>query len=70
MFLKPLRKFKIRQKFSLQFSLKLVPINIFLQYSDLGTQYKFITITIYLIMFIAEAARLYFGYEGNLREKV
>lgn len=40
------------------------------KFSDLATHYKFITITIYIIMFIVEASRLYLGYEGNLREKV
>ena len=41
-----------------------------LQYSMLATPYKFVTIVIYLVMFIVEVARLYLGYEGNLREKV
>ena len=36
----------------------------------LATPYKFVTIVIYLVMFIVEVARLYLGYEGNLREKV
>ena len=40
------------------------------QYSMLATPYKFVTIVIYLVMMIVEAARLYLGYEGNLREKV
>ena len=41
-----------------------------LQYEALATHYKFVTITIYVVMFLVEAARLYLGYEGNLREKV
>ena len=36
----------------------------------LATHYKFVTIVIYIVMFIVEMARLYLGYEGNLREKV
>lgn len=40
------------------------------QFTDLATHYKFITITIYIIMFTVELSRLYLGYEGNLREKV
>lgn len=41
-----------------------------LQYEALATHYKFVTITVYIIMFTVEGARLYLGYEGNLREKV
>lgn len=41
-----------------------------LQFSELATHYKFITITIYIIMVLVEISRLYLGYEGNLREKV
>ncbi len=41
-----------------------------MQYSMLATPYKFVTIIIYLVMLIVEVARLYLGYEGNLREKV
>ncbi len=47
-----------------------VCLSVHVQYSDLEMQYQFITIIVYLIIFVAEAARLYFGYEGNLREKV
>ena len=36
----------------------------------LATHYKFVTIVIYIVMFIVEMARLYLGYEGTLREKV
>ena len=36
----------------------------------LATHYKFVTIVIYIVMFVVETARLYLGYEGNLREKV
>jgi len=40
------------------------------KYEALATHYKFVTITVYTIMFTVEGARLYLGYEGNLREKV
>lgn len=36
----------------------------------LATHYKFVTIVVYIVMFLVELARLYLGYEGNLREKV
>lgn len=42
----------------------------FFKFTALLTHYKFITITIYVIMFVVELSRLYLGYEGNLREKV
>lgn len=35
----------------------------------LATHYKFVTLVIYVVMFLVEVARLYLGYEGNLREK-
>ena len=40
------------------------------QYDALATHYKFVTILVYIVMFVVEAARLYLAYEGNLREKV
>ncbi len=41
-----------------------------MQFSELAAHYKFVSITLYIIMFIIEPSRLYLGYEGNLREKV
>lgn len=40
------------------------------KYDALATHYKFVTILVYIVMFVVEAARLYLAYEGNLREKV
>lgn len=50
--------------FSLSLSLSLS------QYEHLATHYKYVTIIVYIVMFLVEASRLYLGYEGNLREKV
>jgi transmembrane protein 17 len=41
-----------------------------LKFNSLAFHYKFITILLYVIMFVIEIGRLYLGYEGNLREKV
>ena len=41
-----------------------------MQFTELAAHYKFVSITLYIIMFIIEPSRLYLGYEGNLREKV
>ncbi|XP_043979524.1 transmembrane protein 17B [Gambusia affinis] len=41
-----------------------------LKYSALPEYYKFILVTILLLMTLIEAIRLYLGYAGNLQEKV
>ncbi|XP_019749532.1 transmembrane protein 17B [Hippocampus comes] len=41
-----------------------------LKYSALPDYYKFILMTILILMTVIEAIRLYLGYVGNLREKV
>lgn len=40
------------------------------QYSALPDYYKFILITVIIVMTLIEAIRLYLGYAGNLQEKV
>ena len=40
------------------------------QFASLAFHYKVILITIYIVMAIVEAVRLYLGYVGNLQEKV
>ncbi|XP_064392157.1 transmembrane protein 17B-like [Halichondria panicea] len=40
------------------------------KYAVLATHYQFATILIYIVMVIVETARLYLGYQGNLREKI
>lgn len=53
------------------YELQRIMVNAFiLQFNDLATIYKFITITVYIIMFLVELSRIYLGYVGNLREKV
>lgn len=40
------------------------------QYAALPDYYKFILITVLILMTLIEAIRLYLGYAGNLQEKV
>lgn len=40
-----------------------------LQFPHLPSHYQVITIIVYVMMGLTEPARLYLGYEGNLREK-
>ncbi|XP_062523273.1 transmembrane protein 17B-like [Corticium candelabrum] len=40
------------------------------KFASLAFHYKVILITIYIVMAIVEAVRLYLGYVGNLQEKV
>jgi len=42
----------------------------FYQYPALPDYYKFILVTVLLLMTLIEAIRLYLGYTGNLQEKV
>lgn len=42
----------------------------FFQYSVLPDYYKFIVITVIILITLIEAIRLYLGYMGNLQEKV
>ncbi|XP_019646753.1 PREDICTED: transmembrane protein 17B-like isoform X2 [Branchiostoma belcheri] len=41
-----------------------------LKFSSLDEFYKFITVTVYVVMVVVEIVRLYLGYLGNLQEKV
>ncbi|CAL8374230.1 unnamed protein product [Arctogadus glacialis] len=41
-----------------------------LKYSALPDYYKFILVTVIVVMTVIEAIRLYLGYAGNLQEKV
>ncbi|XP_061533481.1 transmembrane protein 17B isoform X2 [Phycodurus eques] len=41
-----------------------------LKYSALPDYYKFILVTVLIVMTVIEAIRLYLGYVGNLREKI
>lgn len=43
---------------------------LFIQYPALADYYKFILITILILMTLIEAIRLYLGNVGNLQEKV
>ena len=43
---------------------------LFFQYSILPDYYKFIVVTIIILITLIEAIRLYLGYMGNLQEKV
>jgi len=36
----------------------------------LESHYKFVSVLICVVMGVVEVARMYLGYEGNLREKV
>ena len=42
----------------------------FFQYSILPDYYKFIVVTVIILITLIEAIRLYLGYMGNLQEKV
>lgn len=42
----------------------------FFQYPALPDYYKFILVTVVIVMTLIEAIRLYLGYAGNLQEKV
>lgn len=42
----------------------------FYQYAALSDPYKFILITILILMTLIEIIRLFLGYTGNLHEKV
>ncbi|XP_065831261.1 transmembrane protein 17B-like [Oscarella lobularis] len=41
-----------------------------IKFDSLPSHYKFVLITIYVVMSVVEAIRLYLGYRGNLQEKV
>lgn len=41
-----------------------------MQYPALPDYYKFILVTVLLLMTLIEGIRLYLGYVGNLQEKV
>ena len=66
-------KLKVLHMFKSQVSLTIWEIFclfLFFQYSILPDYYKFIVVTIVILITLIEAIRLYLGYMGNLQEKV
>ncbi|XP_061628825.1 transmembrane protein 17B isoform X3 [Phyllopteryx taeniolatus] len=53
-----------------RFFVKVSFSNLQQKYSALPDYYKFILVTVLILMTVIEAIRLYLGYVGNLREKI